>query len=122
MLFRSLWKARLQERIADRYGLHVTVCHYPTGASKWNPVEHRLFGPVSINWAGHPLRSLDILTGWVRGTEVGGVGVTASPDRATSPTKVKVSEAEMQRLDLERHAVCPDWTYTIGPRRTVLRN
>ena len=35
-----LWKARLQERIADRYGLHVTVCHYPTGASKWNPVEH----------------------------------------------------------------------------------
>ena len=58
-----LWKARLQERIADRYGLHVTVCHYPTGASKWNPVEHRLFGPVSINWAGQPLRSLKILMG-----------------------------------------------------------
>jgi len=49
-----LWKARLRERIADRYGLHVAVCHYPTGASKWNPVEHRLFGPVSINWAGQP--------------------------------------------------------------------
>ena len=74
-----LWKARLQERIADRYGLHVTVCHYPTGASKWNPVEHRLFAPVSINWAGQPLRSLDILLGWVRGTEVGGAGVTAGP-------------------------------------------
>ena len=88
-----LWKARLQERVADRYGLHVTVCHYPTGASKWNPVEHRLFGPVSINWAGQPLRSLEILLGWVRGTEVGGVGVTASLDRATYPTKVKVSKA-----------------------------
>ena len=62
-----LWKAALQEQIADRYGLHVTVCHYPTGASKWNPVEHRLFGPISINWAGQPLRSLEILLGWVVG-------------------------------------------------------
>ena len=53
--------ATLQEQLADRYGLHVTVCHYPTGASKWNPVEHRLFAPVSINWAGQPLRSLEIL-------------------------------------------------------------
>ena len=62
-----LRKTSLQERIADRYGLHGTACHYPTGASKWNPVEHRLFGPVSINWAGQPLRSLEILMGWVRG-------------------------------------------------------
>jgi hypothetical protein len=117
-----LWKARLQERIANRYGLHVTVCHYPTGASKWNPVEHRLFAPVSINWAGQPLRSLETMLGWVRGTEVGGVGVTASLDRATYPTKVRVSNAEMKRLDLERHEVCPAWNYTISPRPTqVLR-
>jgi hypothetical protein len=119
---RRLWKTSLQERIADRFGLHVTVCHYPTGASKWNPVEHRLFGPVSINWAGQPLRSLDILMGWVRGTEVGGVGVTTSLDRATYPTKVKVPKAEMQRLDLERHEVCPAWNYTISPRHTELLN
>jgi hypothetical protein len=117
-----LWKARLQERIADRYGLHVTVCHYPTGASKWNPVEHRLFGPVSINWAGQPLRSLEAMLGWVRGTEVGGAGVTASLDRADDPTKVKVPAAEMKRLDLERHEVCPDWNYTISPRSTELLN
>jgi hypothetical protein len=116
-----LGKARLQERIADRYGLHVTVCHYPTGASKWNPVEHRLFGPVSINWAGQPLRTLETMLGWVRGTEVGGVGVTASLDRATYPTKVKVPNAEMKRLDLERHEVCPAWNYTISPRRPQLQ-
>ena len=95
-----LWKTSLQERMADRYGLHVTVCHYPSGASKWNPVEHRLFGPVSINWAGQPLRSLEMLLGWVRGTEVGGVGVTASLDRATYPTKVKVSKTEMETTGL----------------------
>ncbi len=117
-----LWKARFQERIADRYGLHVTVCHYPTGASKWYPVEHRLFGPVSINWAGQPLRSLEAMLGWVRGTEVGGTGVTASLDRAEYPTKVKVPDAVMERLDLEHHAICPDWNYTIGPRRSQWRH
>jgi Rhodopirellula transposase DDE domain len=117
-----LWKARLQDRVADRYGLHVTVCHYPTGASKWNPVEPRLFGPVSIDWAGQPLRTLDVLMGWVRGTEVGGSGVTARLDRATYRTKVKVSKADMEGLDVERDNVCPAWNYAISPRRTVLRN
>jgi hypothetical protein len=112
-----LWKAALQEQVADRYGLHVTVCHYPTGASKWNPVEHRLFGPVSINWAGQPLRSLEVMLGWVRGTEVGGVGVTAVLDRASYPTKVRVPNEVMRGLDLERHEVCPAWNYTISPRR-----
>jgi hypothetical protein len=116
-----LWKARLQERVADRYGLQVTVCHYPTGASKWNPVEHRLFGPISINWAGQPLRSLDALLGWVRGTEVGGSGVTAALDRAVYPTKVKVPDEVMAGLDLERHDDCPEWNYTIGPRATQPR-
>ena len=116
-----LWKAALQEQLADRYGLHVTVCHYPTGASKWNPVEHRLFAPVSINWAGQPLRSLEAMLGWVRGTTVGGVGVTASLDRAEYPRKVKVPEAVMRRLDLERHEVCPEWNYTISPRTTETR-
>ena len=47
--------------------------------------------------------------------------MTASLDRATYPTKVKVSKEQMGRLDLERHEVCPDWNYTISPR-TVLRN
>jgi hypothetical protein len=116
-----LWKAALQEQLADRYGLHVTVCHYPTGASKWNPVEHRLFGPVSVNWAGQPLRTLETMLGWVRGTVGGGAGVTASLDRSEYPTRVKVPDAVMRGLDLERHEVCPEWTYTISPRTTQHR-
>ena len=113
-----LWKAALQERIADRHRLHVTVCHYPTGASKWNPVEHRLFGPISVNWAGRPLRSLKIMLDWIRGAMVGGREVTACLDRNRYPTKVKVTNAQMKQLDIERHEFHPDWNYTISPRRT----
>jgi hypothetical protein len=31
------WKERLQVQICDRFGLTVTVSHYPTGCSKPNP-------------------------------------------------------------------------------------
>jgi hypothetical protein len=77
---------------------------------------------VSINWAGQPSRSLELLLGWVRGTDVGGAEVTASRDRAPYPTKVKVSNAQMRRLDLERHEVCPAWNDTITPRRVEPRD
>jgi len=43
----NLWKHALQGKLADLFGLLVTVCHYPTGASKWNPIEHRLFSEIS---------------------------------------------------------------------------
>ena len=42
---RRTWKYALQTRLCDRYGLTVTVCHYPPGTSKWNPIEHRLLCP-----------------------------------------------------------------------------
>lgn len=52
------WKVELQRKLGDRFGLAVTVCHYPPGASKWNPCDHRLFAAISNNWQGHPLESL----------------------------------------------------------------
>jgi Rhodopirellula transposase DDE domain len=44
------------------------VCHYPMGCSKWNPVEHRLFSFISKNWEGKPLKTLEIMLGFIRGT------------------------------------------------------
>ena len=46
----------------------MTVSHYPTGCSKWNPIEHRLFSQISRNWAGVPLRTWDTLLAFIRGT------------------------------------------------------
>ena len=62
------WKERLQVQVCDRFGLTVTVCHYPTGCSKWNPIERGLFSQISRNWAGVPLRTWDTVLGFIRGT------------------------------------------------------
>jgi len=112
-----LWKQPVQELLADQLGLAVTVCHYPTGASKWNPIEHRLFGPISLNWAGHPLCTFETLLSLIRGTMTEtGLKVEAFLVNKVYATGLKVADAVMNSLNLERHAVCSNWNYTIRPR------
>ena len=112
-----VWKQQLQEQLCDRFGLTVTVCHYPTGCSKWNPVEHRLFGPISLNWAGHPLRTWETMLAYVRGTTTEtGLHVTAELHERVYEKGQKVSKAAMAQLNLHRHPVCPQWNYTLCPR------
>ena len=62
------WKTELQTQLANSLGLTLTVAHYPTGASKWNPIEHRLFSEISKNWAGEPLDSYPKILNFIRST------------------------------------------------------
>jgi len=111
-----LWKRELQ-RFADESGMTITVAHYPRGASKWNPIEHRLFSQISANWAGHPLRSLAIMLGFIQDTTTQtGLTVTATQDRQTYKCQIKVSPREMKQLNIRRQRTCPQWNYTISPR------
>jgi hypothetical protein len=112
-----LWKKLLQDKLADRLGIEVMVCHYPTGASKWNPIEHRLFSHISINWAGKPLRSFEKMLGYIRGTTTeAGLKVKAFLMDRVYEKGIKVSDKEMKALNLQRRRVCPTWNYTIKPR------
>lgn len=111
-----LWKRELQQW-ADRTGLKITVCHYPTGASKWNPIEHRLFSQISRNWAGTPLRSIPKMLGLIRGTRTTkGLTVDAQWDDTEYPKGIKVTDQEMRSLNLTRRKLCPNLNYTVNPR------
>jgi hypothetical protein len=110
------WRWNLQEKICNAYRLTVTVCHYPPGCSKWNPVEHRLFSQITNNWAGKPLRSLAVMLGYIRGTTTTtGLTVKAFLDEGIYPKGQKVSWKEVDGLNLTPHEVCPEWNYTIRP-------
>jgi hypothetical protein len=112
-----LWKVQLQEQLADELGLNITVCHYPTGASKWNPIEHRLFGPISINWAGKPLRTFEMILALIRGTTTQtGLKVFAFLVEKVYAKGIKIADEVFDSVNLERHATCPNWNYTIRPR------
>jgi hypothetical protein len=110
------WKEQIQVKLCDKLGLIVSVCHYPPGCSKWNPVERRLFSFISMNWAGNPLRSLDVMLGYIRGTNTKtGLEVKAFLQEGIYKEGQKVTRAEMERLNIQHHTVHPDWNYTISP-------
>jgi len=95
----------------------VMVCHYPTGASKWNPVEHRLFSYISLNWAGKPLRSFQVMLNYIRGTTTrAGLKVKAVLLDRKYEKGIRVSDREMSALNLCQRRVCPSWNYIIKPR------
>ena len=111
------WKRQVQEQLADRFGLSVTVCHYPTGASKWNPIEHRLFSEVSKTWAGVPLVSFELMLELIEQTQTStGLRVKAQLVEKVYEKGIRVSDEQMAALALEQHATCPCWNYTIRPR------
>jgi hypothetical protein len=114
---RGAWKQEIQGQLCDGLGLRITVCHYPTGASKWNPIEHRLFSEISKNWAAEPLDSYEKALKFIRTTKTTtGLMVTAYLGTANYLTAVKVSQQEMAELSLHPKRTLPERNYTILPR------
>ena len=113
-----LWKLELQ-KLADETGLAIAVCHFPPGTSKWNKIEHRLFSFISSNWRGEPLRDYETIVKLIaRTTTAKGLKVTCRLDRRKYPTGRKVTDEEMQQVNLECHKFHGEWNYTIRPHTT----
>ena len=110
-----LWKVSLQA-LADELGLTLSVCHLPPGTSKWNKIEHRLFSFITQNWRGRPLVSHQAIVSLIASTTTStGLIVKAALDTNHYETEIKVSDAELARLRLQRHEFHGDWNYTISP-------
>jgi hypothetical protein len=110
-----LWKAALQT-LADEFELTITVTHFPAGASKWNPVEHRLFCFISLNWAGQPLASYETILKFIRTTHTDtGLRCQARLDRTQYETGLKITREERATINLKPHRIFPNWNYTIEP-------
>jgi len=116
-----LWKHALQVTLVDPYQLAVTVCHYPTGASKWNPIEHRLFSEISKHGAGQPWIDYPTIVRLVAETRTKtGLQVNCAVSGQDYPIKMRVSDDQMRELDLLKHPILPAWNYTLIPR--TIRN
>ena len=112
---RLAWKAALQG-FADEFGLIITVTHYPPGASKWNPIEHRMFSLISENWAGEPLVDYETMLKYIRRTRSAtGFHCRAGLDQTRYEQGKKVSREERVAIRLRPRSVLPQWNYTIWP-------
>lgn len=112
-----VWKRFLQERFADAYGITITVAHYPAGASKWNPIEHRMFSEISKNWAGEPLVTFDTVVNFARDTTTEtGLRIEAYRDQRVYEKGKKVSDKEMEEIAITRGDELGKWNYSLQPR------
>lgn len=109
------WKYGLQQ-MADEFGLTIIVTHFPTGASKWNPIEHRLFSHISSNWAGEPLISYEKVLKFIRTTKTEiGLCCKAYWDTTSYRTKWQLTREQKKWINLVPHRVLPKFNYTIKP-------
>lgn len=110
-----LWKIALQE-LVNELGIPITVCHYPPGTSKWNPIEHKMFSHISINWRGKPLRSFDDIALYIRATTTqSGLTIEANIDPNTYEKGLKIPNKALRAVNLKKHDFHGDWNYTISP-------
>jgi hypothetical protein len=115
-----LWKVELQ-KLADELGLAITVCHLPPGTSKWNKIEHRLFSFITMNWRGKPLVTHQAIVQLIAATSTRtGLDARCQLDPNAYPAGIKISDAELSALNLNRHEFHGECNYTISPRTTRL--
>ena len=111
-----LWKLELQ-KLADETGLILQVCHYPPGTSKWNKIEHRMFCHITQTWRGKPLTSRETVVELIASTTTRtGLTVRCELDTRSYPKGIKVSDDEMNALNIKGDPFHPEWNYTISPR------
>jgi hypothetical protein len=111
-----LWKVELQ-KFADETGLTIKVRHYPPGTSKWNKIEHRMFCHITQNWRGRPLTDRAAVVELIAATTTKtGLKIQSALDTRIYQKGIKVSKAEMDRLDIKGDTFHPEWNYMITPR------
>ena len=110
-----LWKTELQN-LANELDKKITVLHYPAGTSKWNKIEHRLFSFISRNWRGRPLDSLAVIVSLIGSTKTSkGLTVDCIVDANSYEKGIKVSDKELDNVNIYNHLFHGDWNYTIFP-------
>ena len=117
-----LWKVELQ-KLSNQTGLTITVCHFPPGTSKWNKIEHRMFSFITKNWRGKPLLDRVTIVNLIGSTSTqSGLKIRCELDTHPYPKGIKVSDAQMDKVHLEKHEFHGDWNYTIYPSKSKSQN
>ena len=110
-----LWKAELQ-KLANEVNMTICVCHFPPGTSKWNKIEHRMFSYISKNWRGKPLLTTETVVNLIANTRTEtGLKIRAALDYNDYNKGIKISNEEMEKINLLTDEFHPEWNYQIIP-------
>lgn len=113
-----LWKYELQ-KLADETRLGILICHFPPGTSKWNKIEHRMFCHITANWRGRPLETHEVIVNLIANTQTSkGLTIQAGLNVNSYAKGIKVSDEDMERLNITPASFHGEWNYCLSPRRS----
>ena len=111
-----LWKYELQ-KWSEATGLKIHVCHFPPGTSKWNKIEHRLFSYITKNWRGRTLIDYVTVVNLISSTKTkSGLRVKAYLDKKEYKKGRKVTDDELERLNVTKEKFHGEWNYVINSK------
>lgn len=104
------------QNLANSINLPLRICHYPPYASKWNPIEHKVFPHVSRSIEGVKLESIDDAKKLIAKTETKtGLSVIVHAIKKLYKTGIQVTKEALDRLNIIRHGKLGQLNYTIAP-------
>lgn len=110
-----VFKEALQ-KLADKIELPIRICHYPPYASKWNPIEHKVFPHVTRSMSGVKLSSLDQAKNLIKNTTTEtGLKVFVRASKKVYEKGKKACEDLLDNLNLKRHGKLGQLNYTVSP-------
>lgn len=103
-------------KLASAIGVNIIMLHYPPYCSKYNPIEHCMFGPVSRSWSGAPLLSVENARARAEATVTKkGLSIIATINQRTYETKRPIEESyeseKSKRIVFDDEL--PKWNYLI---------
>ena len=75
-----------------------------------------MFSYISMNWRGQPLVSHEVIVKLIAGTSTQtGLAIEAELDTNRYPKGIKVTDEELDRVQIQRAEFHGEWNYTILP-------
>lgn len=110
-----LFKEDLQ-RLVDRIGIEIRVAHYPPYASKYNPIEHRLFPHLTRACQGVIFHTVGLVKGLMEKAKTStGLEVTVDILDKVYQTGRKYAEGFKENMKIVFDKILPKWNYRAIP-------
>lgn len=110
-----LFKSDIQ-KLADEIGIEIRIAHYPSYASKWNPIEHRLFCHITRALKGVIFKSHELVKDLIESTTTKtGLIVTANIIKNVYQTGRKVAANFKETMRIVFDEELGKWNYRAIP-------
>lgn len=101
--------------LAKKTGIDFIICHYPPYASKWNPIEHRLFCHIQKAIQGVVFSDYELVKELISKTKTtSGLKVIVRLNLKEYPIGIKTHKSEVDFCRIQFNQNIPDLSYRIA--------